>query len=146
MLTRYLLGAAMFAVGVIGAMQPPINAALAKRTGSFEAATVSFAIGTLVLLAIALIAGGGSFAAVRGVPMWQLTGGFVGALFVWSTIVLVPRVGATALLAGIIAGQLAGGMLIDRLGLFGMTQIGVTWYRALGILLLVAGGMLVLRR
>ncbi|MBU2601489.1 MAG: DMT family transporter [Actinobacteria bacterium] len=136
----------MFAVGVIGAMQPPINAALAKRTGSFEAATVSFAIGTLALLAVALIAGGGGFAAVRSAPLWQLTGGFVGALFVWSTIVLVPRVGTTALLAGIIAGQLTGGVLIDRFGLFGMAQIGVTWYRALGIFLLVVGGMLVLRR
>jgi len=146
MLTRYLLGTAMFAVGVIGAMQPPINAALAKRTGSFEAATVSFAIGTLALLAVALIAGGGGFAAVRSAPLWQLTGGFVGALFVWSTIVLVPRVGTTALLAGIIAGQLTGGVLIDRFGLFGMAQIGVTWYRALGIFLLVVGGMLVLRR
>ncbi len=146
MLTRYLLGAAMFAVGVTGAMQPPINAALARRTGSFEAATISFAVGTVALLAVALLAGGGGFTAVRSAPWWQLTGGFVGALFVWSTIVLLPRVGATALLAGIIAGQLTGGVLIDRFGWFGVAQMGVSWYRALGIFLLVVGGMLVLRR
>lgn len=146
MAARYLLGMAMFAAGMIAAFQPPINAALAKRTGGLEAAALNFAIGTLVLLAAALLARQGSMAAVRHAPLWQLSGGIIGALFVWATIVLVPRLGAAGLLAGIIAGQLAGGVFIDRFGLFGLPQTGITWPRALGLVLLVVGGALVVRR
>lgn len=146
MLTRYLLGAAMFGVGALAALQPPINAELARRTGSLEAAVVSFAVGTVVLVLVTLVLGTGSFAAVRHAPLWQLSGGLVGAVFVWSTIALVPRLGAAGLLAGIIAGQLAGGVLIDRFGLLGLPQAGVSWTKALGLAMLLVGGMLVVRR
>ncbi|MHB8870127.1 MAG: DMT family transporter [Thermoleophilia bacterium] len=146
MVARYLLGAAMFGVGIIAALQPPVNAALAKRTGSLEATAVSFAIGTIILLAVALLVGQGSLTAVRHAPVWQLSGGLIGALFVWATVILVPKLGAAGLLAGIIGGQLAGGVLIDRFGLFGLPQVGLTWPKALGLLLLVVGGMLVVRR
>lgn len=146
MLTRYLLGAAMLVVGMTAAMQPPINAALARRTGSLESATISFAVGTLVLFAVALVVGEGSFLATRGAPVWQLTGGLIGALFVWSTIVMVPRLGAAGLVAGIIAGQLVGGMAIDRFGLFGLPQTPITWVRMLGLVLLLVGGALIVRR
>lgn len=146
MLTRYLLGTAMFGVGAIAALQPPINAELSRRTGGLEAAAVNFAVGTVILVIVALVLGGGSFAAARHAPVWQLTGGLIGAVFVWSTIALVPRLGAAGLLAGIIAGQLAGGVLIDRFGLFGLPQTGVGWTKALGLAMLVVGGMLVVRR
>lgn len=146
MITRYLLGAAMFAVGMTAAMQPPINAALAKRVGSLESATVSFAVGTAVLFLLALALGDGSFRAVRGATTWQLTGGLIGALFVWSTIVMVPRLGAAGLVAGVIAGQLVGGVIIDRLGLFGLPQTTISWTRFAGLLLLLVGGLLVVRR
>jgi transporter family-2 protein len=146
MLTRYLMGAAIFGVGAIAALQPPINAALAKRTGGLEAAVVSFAIGTVILLLAALLLGRGSLAATFHAPWWQWTGGLVGALFVWATIILVPKLGAAGLLAGIIAGQLAGGVLIDRFGLFGLPQAGLTWPKAAGLLFLVVGGLLVVRR
>ena len=146
MITRYLLGAAMLVVGITAAMQPPINAALARRTGDLESATISFAVGTVALFLVALFLGGGSFGDVRGAPMWQLTGGLVGALFVWSTIVMVPRLGAAGLVAGVIAGQLVGGLVIDRFGLFGLPVTAITWPRMLGLLLLLVGGALVVRR
>ncbi len=146
MVARYLLGAAMFGVGIIAALQPPVNAALARRTGGLEATAVSFAIGTAILIAAALLVGQGSLTAVRHAPAWQLSGGLIGALFVWATVILVPKLGAAGLLAGIIGGQLAGGVLIDRFGWFGLPQVGLTWPKALGLLFLVVGGMLVVRR
>lgn len=146
MLTRYLMGAAMFGVGAIAALQPPINAALAKRTGGLEATVVNFAIGTVILYLAAVLVGRGSIAETLRAPWWQWTGGLVGALFVWATIILVPKLGAAGLLAGIIAGQLTGGVLIDRFGLFGLPQAGLTWPKAAGLLFLVVGGLLVVRR
>jgi transporter family-2 protein len=146
MITRYLLGAAMLAVGMTAAMQPPINAELAKRIGGLESATVNFAVGTAMLFLLSAALGDGSLWAARGVPVWQLTGGLIGALFVWSTIVMVPRLGAAGLIAGIIAGQLVGGVVIDRFGLFGLPQTTVSWTRWVGLMLLLVGGVLVVRR
>ncbi|MHB9149202.1 MAG: DMT family transporter [Thermoleophilia bacterium] len=143
---RYLLGAAMLAVGMTAAMQPPINAALAKRTGELESATISFAVGTLILLFLAVVLGNGSLLAAREAPVWEWTGGLMGALLVWSTIVMVPRLGAAGLIAGLIAGQLVGGVIIDRLGLFGLPQTTISWTRIAGLLLLLVGGLLVVRR
>ncbi|HZK48526.1 MAG TPA: DMT family transporter [Thermoleophilia bacterium] len=146
MITRYLLGAAMFAVGMTAAIQPPINAALAKRTGGLESATISFAVGTAVLLLLTVVLGNGSLWAARGAPAWQWTGGLVGALFVWATIVMVPRLGAAGLIAGVVAGQLVGGVVIDRFGLFGLPQTSISSTRVAGLVLLLVGGALVVRR
>ena len=149
MLERLVLGGLMSVVGAISTLQPPINAALARRTGPLPASTISFLVGTLILLALSLVLKpllGGDFSAVRGAPWWQLTGGLIGALFVTSTIILVPRLGAAALVAGTIAGQLAGGVLIDYLGLFGLPRVPVAGSRLVGLVLLVVGGMLAVRR
>ena len=47
----------MAAVGGLIALQPAINAGLGRATGNIAAALVSFAIGTLVLAAIVVVAG-----------------------------------------------------------------------------------------
>jgi bacterial/archaeal transporter family-2 protein len=143
---RYLFGMLMFGAGVLAALQPPVNAALARRTNSLTATVVSFAVGTIALLAVTLARSDLALAGVRGAPWWQLTGGLLGAVFVFSTVVFLPRLGATGLIASVLAGQLAGGVLIDRFGVTGVPVIGLTWSRMAGLLLLLAGGALVLRR
>lgn len=144
---RLILGAVMFAVGVVAAMQPPINAALARRTGALPATTVSFIVGSIAILTLTLILGDGSgFARLRDAPRWQLMGGMIGAVFVFATVVLIPRVGAAGLIGAMVAGQLAGGLLIDRLGLFGLPQIALSPVRLAGLTLLVLGGLLIVQR
>jgi transporter family-2 protein len=143
---RYLLGGATFLAGMISAMQPPINAGLARRTGTLEAATISFAVGLAAILLVTLVAGRGSFSGAKTAPWWQLTGGLIGATFVWVNLAVVPYLGAAGLLAGSIAGQLAGGLAIDGFGLLGLPQISLSTSRIAGVALLVAGAVLVLRR
>jgi bacterial/archaeal transporter family-2 protein len=145
-MTRYLLGAATFLAGLMAAMQPPINAGLSRRTGSLEAATISFAVGFVIILAAALLVGRGSFGGIKTAPWWQLTGGIIGATFVWVNLVMVTHLGLAGLLAGSIAGQLVGGLAIDHFGLFGLPQNPITAVKLLGIGLLAAGAFLVLRR
>ncbi|MBW6508157.1 MAG: DMT family transporter [Desulfuromonadales bacterium] len=132
--------------GVAVAIQPSINARLAQKTGFLEAATISFAVGTLVLLLISLLSGQGSFRRVVEVPWWQLTGGLFGAFFVTMTIIGVPRIGTTAVLALTIASQLAAGLVMDHYGVFGMRGIPVDGKRILGIALLLIGVFLVCKR
>jgi transporter family-2 protein len=135
-----------FVVGLLAAMQPPINAALARRGGPFSAATVSFMVGTLALLLITFLVERPNFSGLRSAPTWQYTGGFLGAIFVFSTILLVPRLGATGMIAALVGGQIAGSILLDHFGLFGLARVAPTPARLLGLAFLVLGGLLSVRR
>ena len=143
---RLFFGGIMFVAGAFSALQAPINSALGRRTDVLFAVFVSFAVGTLALLAASLLTGQTAFAALREVPTWQLTGGFIGAVFVFSLTFFVSRLGAAGVVAAAVAGQLAGGMVIDRSASPGCPQIAVTPTRLVGLLLLVVGGILVTQR
>jgi len=132
--------------GIAVAMQPSINARLAEKVGFLEAATVSFAVGTLVLLLVSLTSGQGSFRRVPDADWWQLSGGLFGAFFVTMTILGVPRIGTTAVLALTIVSQLTAGLVMDHYGLFGMRGIPIDYKRLLGVVLLLAGVFLICRR
>ena len=54
--------------------------------------------------------------------MWL--GGLMGLIVVFTITFAQPRIGATATIGILIAGQLAMGAVIDRFGLFGVDQIG----------------------
>ncbi len=132
--------------GVAVAVQPSINARLAEKTGFLQAATVSFAVGTLILLLVSLASGQGSFRRIPEADWWQLTGGLFGAFFVTMTIVGVPRIGTTAVLALTIVSQLIAGLVLDHYGVFGMRGIAMDFKRMFGVALLLAGVFLICRR
>lgn len=132
--------------GIAVAVQPSINARLAQRVGSYESSLISFAIGTLGMLVVVLLAGRGNLRALGTAPWWELTGGLLGAFFVTMTIIAVPRLGTTAVMAMIIAGQLLTGVLLDQFGVFGLRQIAFTPLRGIGVVLLCLGAALVVRR
>ena len=136
----------MVAGGVAVAVQPSINARLAEKTGFIQAATISFAVGTLVLLGLSLVSQQGSLRRAVDADWWQLTGGLFGAFFVTMTILGVPRIGTTAVLALTIVSQLIAGLILDNFGLFGMRGIPFDARRLLGVVLLMAGVLLICRR
>jgi len=132
--------------GLAVALQPSINARLAQKVGSFESSLLSFAVGTLTMLAHVMIFGRGGLRSIGSVTWWELTGGFLGAYFVTMTIIAVPRLGTAAVMAIVIAGQLITGALLDQFGAFGLRQVQMTPLRGVGILLLCLGAGLVLRK
>jgi transporter family-2 protein len=68
------------------------------------------------------------------------------SLIVVFTITFVtPRIGATATIGILIAGQLTMGAAIDRFGLFGLDPIAIGWPRLIGIALLAFGAALSLK-
>ena len=136
----------MVIAGVAVAVQPSINARLAEKVGYLQSATISFAVGTLVLLLISLSTRQGSFRNIGGVDWWQLSGGLFGAFFVTMTIVGVPRIGITAVLALTIVSQLLAGLVMDHYGLFGMRGIPLDPKRVAGVVLLLVGVALICRR
>jgi transporter family-2 protein len=129
-------------------MQAPINSRLGKSVGSVQAATFSFLVGTAVLLLIVgFVHGGfGDFGRVGKVPWWALVGGLLGAVYVTVALVAVRTLGASGLTAVVITGQLAISVAIDRFGLFGIAKEHIDASRIVGLVLLVVGAALVVRR
>jgi bacterial/archaeal transporter family-2 protein len=132
--------------GGLIALQAPINAGLGRSTGSLPAALVSFGIGTIALAAIVLLSGkAGGLSSTFDVSWYYLLGGFLGAIYVTNALIAVSVVGAGGVAAATITGQLTASVVIDRLGLFGLDQVALTPERVIGVALLLAGTVLVVR-
>ena len=113
-----------------------------ERIGSFEALVANLAFSALLasLVLLVLRQGFGGIGDAFRSPWWYwLGGGGMGVLVVFSITVCAPRIGATATIGVLIAGQLAMGVVIDRFGLFGVDDVELTWPRALGVALLGIG-------
>jgi bacterial/archaeal transporter family-2 protein len=136
------------AAGCLVGMQAPVNSRLGKSIGSIQAASFSFLVGTVVLLAIAAFVHGGwgNIAHVGRAPGWALIGGLLGAVYVSVALVAVRTLGAGGLTAVVIAGQLTISVVIDRFGLLGISKTPIGAQRIVGLGLLVAGAALVVRK
>ena len=135
------------AVGGLIALQAPINSQLGKKIGTFQAAFFSFAIGTVLLLVIASFATGGlgRIGEARHLSWYYLTGGILGAAYVTSVLVTVRTLGAGGVVAATIAGQLTMAVVVDQLGILGVTKQPITAARVAGIVLLGVGTFLIVR-
>ena len=134
-------------VGGFIALQAPINSVLGKAVGTFQAAFVSFAIGTVLLLGIALVAKGGlsEIPEARNLSWIYLTGGVLGAAYVTTVLVTVRSLGAGPVVAATIAGQLTASVIIDQYGLLGVARSPITVAKIAGVVLLAAGVYLIVR-
>ena len=139
--------AAVFAVGLMGAFQPPVNARLALRLGGVRAALTQSTMGAVFLAAAALATAPLTDSADGGaVPWWAWLGGVLGALYVLSTLASVPYIGAGGVAAASIAGGLAFAAVADQFGMFGLERVSFDLTRIAALAVLSAGAALVLRR
>jgi transporter family-2 protein len=139
---------ATVAVGGVVAAQAPVNNVLSQRVGTFGAVTVNFLVGTAMVLFVTFVLAGGFSDGDGGEsPGWYywVFGGFAGAVVVVGTLVTVRELGAGGMTAALIAGQLTLSVVLDRLGVLGLEERAITWERLLGIALLAAGTVLVVR-
>ena len=133
--------------GGLIALQAPINSMLGKSVGTFAAASVSFIVGTIALVLITLIVGGGfgDVSEARHLPWYYLTGGILGAVYVTTALVAVRSLGAGGVVAATITGQLALSLVIDQMGILGVDKKPITWEAVVGVLLLAVGTFLIIR-
>lgn len=133
--------------GGLIALQAPINSTLGRSVGTFQAALVSFAIGTVLLALIVTVASGGfgAIGGIREVSWHYLAGGILGAVYVTSVLVTVRTLGAGGVTAATIAGQLTASVVVDKYGWLGVEKEPVTAGKIAGVVLLCAGVALVVR-
>lgn len=129
------------------ALQAPINATLGRSVGALAAATISFFIGTVALVAVTVLVGGGlgDVGEARSLPWHYLLGGVLGAVYVTSALVAVGALGAGGVTAATISGQLTAAVVIDRMGVLGLDERPLTAQRLAGVALLALGTFLVVR-
>ena len=134
-------------VGGLIALQAPINSMLGRAVGTWQAAAVSFGIGTLLLMAIVLLGAGGfgQVGEARHLSWYYLLGGVLGAAYVTTVLVTVRSLGAGGVTAATIAGQLTMAIVVDQLGILGVERQPVGVLRVIGVALLAAGTYLVVR-
>lgn len=136
---------ALFA-GIVIPTQAGINAQLSLWTRSpVLASAISFAVGTLVLIVYSLVMRipWPALATAGSQAWWVWTGGALGAYFVAATIFLAPKLGATTLVAVLLAGQMLASLILDHFGLLGYPVHPASLGRIAGILMIVGGVMLV---
>ncbi len=133
-------------VGVLIATQTRINGELGARLDDgYTAAILSFGSGLVVVLTVALALPSGRRGMVRlasalrqrRVPWWYCLGGAAGALFVLGQGLLGGVLGVALYTVGIVAGQTASSLLIDRRGLGTMPARRITPQRLVGAILAV---------
>ena len=131
------------AAGVALATQSAINTQLAKAmSGEAVIATfISFAVGTIVLFFIAWVKTDlwGNLSTVPSQPWWKLIGGILGAVVVFTTVLLAPKLGITAMLFFIIVGQLITAATIDHFGFIGMPIREVNITKFIGLIIVAFG-------
>jgi transporter family-2 protein len=133
--------------GAATAMQAPINARLRAAVHSPAlSALISFLVGTIVLFLATVFTDRGTFSNAGKAPWWIWAGGALGALYVIATLAAVPRIGAAAVVASAVLGQLVAGIAIDSFGWFGVPRVPLSAGRIAGAALLAAGVFLLQRR
>ena len=140
---RALLWVAGIGAGVLGAVQATVNGRLGTVMGSpLAAALVSFAVGLLGLVLVNLAARSRPRVVGR-LPWWSLTGGLIGAGFVFSIAYVTPILGTSLAISATLLGQVTGGLVLDHIGAFGFPRRHLSMQRLLGAALVLGGVLLV---
>ena len=131
----------VIAAGAAATLQAPINSALGRvLDNTLAAAAFSFGIGFLVLLTVTLVtAGPGLLPRSATINLWQLSGGAVGAFYVWASRWGVPILGVVTMVSALILGQMLVALIIDTFGPFGLPVRALSVQRILAVLLVAAG-------
>jgi len=133
--------------GALTATQANVNGRLGRGVGSLQAATISFGVGLVVVVALTVLFGGGlgPIAKAGSLPRWTLLGGAMGAAIVVISLISIRVLGTGGLTAVMISGQLTLAVVIDRFNVFGSGYHALDATRIAGVLLLAAGSWLILR-
>jgi bacterial/archaeal transporter family-2 protein len=136
------------AIGTIMPTQAVINNKLTTFTQyPVLAALISFFIGTVSLLIYCLVGGIplSNLASIRDAPPVAWLGGVLGAVYVSIVAFLVPRLGVALMFSLIVAGQMLITLIFDHYGILGVPVKAVNLPRLIGVLLVIAGVILIRR-
>lgn len=131
--------------GAMITLQSVLNSALGEKTGHLGSVLILTVVSIVGLLAlIRLFPGTADLRRLPGLFQWYLYGGgLLGIAILAAPIVLIPKIGATATLTGLVIGQLLLAILIDHFGVFNVQRVEIDLTRMFGVILLALGAYLI---
>jgi transporter family-2 protein len=145
-MTRPVALVCTVAVGLLVGLQPAANAAISEHVGDLAAAFVSLVVATTIIGVLLVLAGDpGRLAGVTALRPEQLIGAVGGAAVVTVGLIAVKPLGAGAVIALLVAGQVIISVVADRFGWFGVHPVPISAGRLVGVALVIAGTLLVTR-
>ena len=141
-----LLYLAGLGAGISVAVQQVLNGSLRISLNSPAWAGFASYLGGLLTMIFVLLAMREqipSWKLVTATPWWAWSGGIFGAIFILLVILLLPSLGATTLLALVVAGQISAAVVMDHFGAFALPTQPVSMSRLLGVALVIGGVVLI---
>ncbi|MBC7846320.1 MAG: DMT family transporter [Flavobacterium sp.] len=126
-------------------LQGGINARLGKELQSpIYASLISFLIGaTAIMVFIFLSDQTVSWGGIKTAPAYTWIGGILGAFYVTTIILCVPKIGSTLTFGLVIAGQMVAAVVMDHFKIFVSEQHPINLIRIVGILLIISGVIII---
>jgi transporter family-2 protein len=138
-----------FIAGLLLTVQIGLNATLGRAAGNLRFAVfMNFLVGLIGLITYFAAGGFGPWPSREGlaaVPLWAWFGGLLGAFYVTVATLAGPRIGAAALLALTVFGQLIASLLVDQFGWLGFQVQPISATKLVGAALLLGGVGLIVR-
>ncbi len=133
-------------VGAGYPIQAGVNATISQYQGHpLLAAFTNTTVASLVLLVL-IVAMRIPFPAMGqlvAAPFWAWGGGFLGAFFVFSSLVLAPKMGAAAYVSTTIVGTMTAALIIDHFGFLAYKPQAITLQRFVGAVMVIGGMFLI---
>ncbi|MCU0391553.1 MAG: DMT family transporter [Thermoflexibacter sp.] len=133
---------------VAGAMLP-VQAGLNNQMGKALASPawavlISFFVGTIAMLAyVAVTKQPLQLQTLKDVPLSAWIAGILGAVYVTSVVLAFPKLGAALTFGLIVGGQLTISLLLDHFNILVQAPHQVNWYRVVGMILIIAGVVII---
>jgi transporter family-2 protein len=128
-------------------VQAAINAGLSRQGATtLWAAAISAGVTTLALVVIGSVvlrAPPPRASLLWQAPPWLWTGGLLGGIVLVALIIVAPRLGAAAMIASVVAGQMLCSLVLDHFGWLGLPQQPVSPGRLAGAAAICAGVALI---
>jgi transporter family-2 protein len=148
-LIKSLIPAALaLAAGMSVVVQQILNANLRSELNSAVwSGFTSYLVGVLCMIAMAVVLREPipSVGVMARIPWWAWSGGLFGAIFIGISILVAHQLGAVALIALLVSGQMAASIALDHFGWLGLAQRPLDLTRLIGVCLLI-GGVVLIRR
>lgn len=134
-----------FLSGAFLPIQAGLNAKLGKAAESpVYASMLSFLIGTIGLFTYIILTNQTiSWAGVRAAPAHVWLGGLLGAFYVTVIILAFPKLGPGLTFGLVVAGQMIISILLEHFNIMVAQQNPISFMKLLGVLLVVAGVIII---
>ena len=141
----------MYLLGVIAGVATPLQASVNGRIreifrSPYIAAVLSFILSIILLTILILTTEHDLYIPLRtiaGPPFWIWLGGSCGTAIIILNIICLPKLGSARNVMTICFGQTITGLIIDHFGLFGSPVVSMSFIRAAGAAVVIAGAALV---